>query len=217
MPAIAYWPGNLLPAEYDFGLVANTQSGGVSPFDKSEQTLEQPGARWTARLKFDCDRDEAHQLSAFVNLLRGRAGRFYWGPPSWRRRGSAPTWGGASVINGNSQTGELVQFRGFTPNKPDLFYPGDLVSWVDGAGRPYIHQCIANGAAAYDLRPSGSDGSGLCSIRVSPPIRRSPPDGAVLYYANPLAVWRLNRDDIPVTFSAGMFGTCTIDIQEALF
>jgi len=219
MPAIPFWPGTIRPASYTFDLAYNTQSGGVSPFDKTEQTLEMPGGRWVSRLEFqDLDIIEGRSLSAFLNLLRGRAGRFQWGPPSWPMRGSAPIYGGAAVINGAAQTGDLIQLRGFTANRPDLFFPGDLLAWLDPRGRPQLHQVIANGSVPdYSIASSGSDGAGLCSVRVAPPIRRSPNDGATLNLNAPIGVFKLASDQPSTAFAGGMFGSGSVNIEEALF
>lgn len=217
--AYMQWPSALLPSSYDLYLAFNTQSGGVSPFDKSEQTLEQPGARWGARLNFEnLSISEGRLLTAFLHGLRGRAGRFTWGPPSWAPQGSAIADGGSSVINGASQSGVLVQTRGFVASRPAIFYPGDFLSWPDTTGRPQLHQVVADGAVPNgNFVATGSNAGGLCSFRVSPPIRRSPNDGAVLSIAAPTGLFRLSKDAVPPSFTGGMFASCSVDIEESIF
>ena len=213
------WPSTLLPSSYDLYVAANTQSGGISPFDKSEQTIEQPGARWVARLNFDnLSFAEGRLLTAVLHGLRGRAGRFQWGPPSWPTQGSALLDGSSSVINGPSQSGVLVQTRGFAASRPAIFFPGDFLSWLDTAGRPQLHQVVADGAMPDgNIAPTSSSVGGLCSFRVSPPIRRSPNDGAVLNLAAPIGLFRLSKDAVPPSFTGGMFTSCSVDIEESIY
>jgi hypothetical protein len=74
------------PSTLSVALMANTQSGGRSPLDGTEQTLRQPGERWMASLGFEgLTQDEWRPLMAFISRLGGRAGRFTWSPPLPRR------------------------------------------------------------------------------------------------------------------------------------
>jgi len=50
---ILTFPADILgPTQMQLSLRGNTQSGGRSPFDGTEQTLELPGAAWIASLTF---------------------------------------------------------------------------------------------------------------------------------------------------------------------
>lgn len=213
------WPASLLPSTFDFQLSANTQSGGRSPFDGTEQTLEQPGGKWVAKLAFqNLTLSEGRLLQAWLHLQRGRAGRFYWGPPAWPALGSAPSDSGSAVIDGAGQTGILLRTRGWPASRPAVVYPGDLVAWLDPSGRPQLHQVVTDGASPDGvIGPSPTSAGGQCSFRVSPPIRRSPNDGASLNFGAPVGLFRLSRDQNPVRFGEGMYASADIDIEEALF
>lgn len=213
------WPTDLLPTSYDLFVSFNTQSGGVSPFDKSEQTLEMPGGKWVARLQFDgLDLAEGRRLSAFVNGLRGRAGRFWWSPPAWPQRGTSIANNLSARIFVANQTGVLLQTTGWRTLQPNIFLPGDLLSWLDPNGRPQLHQVTGDGALPDpNFAGTPSDATGYCSFRVSPPIRRSPNINAALNITAPTGVFKLVKDQVPPSFGGGMYGSCTIDIEEAIF
>lgn len=213
---IPSWPAALLPSSYQLHPAANTQSGGRSPFDGSEQTLEQPGMKWVAKLTFDnLTLAEGRLMAAWLAGLRGRAGRFYWGPPAWGPRGTAGTDGGAVVLNGAGQTGTLVAFRGWPASRTQVLYPGDYVTWLDPAGRPQLH--IVTSDANGDMVPVQTSAGGQNQCNVSPPIRRSPNNGAGTNFTSPFGLFRLSRDVNPQDFTAGMMASATIEIEEALF
>ncbi len=215
MPILT-WPTALLPSSYELHLAANTQSGGRSPFDGTEQTLEQPGAKWVAKLTFEnLTLGEGRLMAAWLASLRGRAGRFYWFVPAWGPLGTAGTDGGSVVLNGAGQTGTLVYFRGWPASRTQVLYPGDYVTWLDPTGRPQLH--IVTSDYLGNMVAVQSTAGGLNSFNVSPPIRRSPNDGAGTNFTNPFGLFRLSRDVNPAAFAAGMKASVTIEIEEALF
>lgn len=193
MSILDFPTGILGPVDMQFSLRANTQSGGRSPFDGTEQTLELPGAVWIASLTFRLHAGlqpphagEAQLLEAFLASLRGRAGRFRWAPPRLRRGVAQSISGGqaARQIDGASQTGSSIATKGWPASEADLYLPGDLIGWNDPTGRAQLH--MVTGA-------TGSDGSGECVVPISPPIRRSPANEQALLAA-PVGVFRLAED-----------------------
>jgi len=195
------------PNTMSFGLAANTQSGGRSPFDGTEQTLELPGARWVAELRWhDLDAVEQRILKAFVVSLRGRAGRFTWSPiVKFPRRGTAG--GSGAVIFGPGQTGSTLVTGQWSPGL--ALAAGDILGYQDPTGRSMLHMATADAV---------SDGTNPVSISISPPIRRSPPNGAPLNIDTPSPVWRLQRDDVMADFEPGEHGfAVTLPIEEAIW
>lgn len=189
-----------------FGLSANTQSGGRSPFDGTEQTLELPGARWVAELRWrDLDLPEWRALCAFIDRLSGRAGRFTWSPISrFARRGTAT---GTPLVNGANQTGTSLITDGWTSTAP-AFLAGDLVGYVDSSGRSMLHRVVA------DVSPV----TGAATLTLAPAIRRSPADNAALNLTTPSPVWRLQRDDVMADYSPGERGfSVSVAIEEAIW
>ncbi len=71
---------DIRPSSIEWWLDSNTLVH-QSPLSRSTHTLELPGARWRVSMTFsNLRRPELDELSAFVNGLRGAAGRFTFGP-----------------------------------------------------------------------------------------------------------------------------------------
>ncbi len=214
---ILAFPAEILgPTNMQLSLRGNTQSGGRSPFDGTEQTLELPGAAWIASLTFRLHSGEqaphagqAQVLEAFLASLRGRAGRFTWAPPR-RRRGVAQTLPGGQAtrqVSGAAQTGSSIVTAGWPASAANLYLPGDSIGWLDPTGRAQMHMVTA---------PAGSTAAGLCTIAITPPIRRSPTSGTPLLAA-PAPVWRLAQDAPRIGHLPNGMVEFTLDIEEALF
>lgn len=205
--AILNWPTGLRnPNSVRLALVANTQSGGRSPFDGTEQTLELPGSRWSAELRFaNLPEAQWRLMQAFIASLGGRAGRFRWGPTHMPRRGTRT----GTVVIAGGQTGKAVATSGWaTSGPPAAVLAGDIVGWVDPTGRDVFHMITADW---------GPDGAGNANLPIAPPIRRSPTAGTALNYTNPKAIWRLSSDDQGMEYERGVFGSVTLQIEEAIF
>ena len=71
---------DIRPSSIEWWLDSNTLVH-QSPLSRSTHTLELPGARWRVSMTFsNLLRPELDALTAFVNGLRGAAGRFTFGP-----------------------------------------------------------------------------------------------------------------------------------------
>ncbi|WP_160119635.1 hypothetical protein [Rhodovarius lipocyclicus] len=198
------------PGQMQLTPLANTQSGGRSPFDGTEQTLELPGGRWKAVLTYRLAGTEARTLEAFLARLGGRAGRFRWGPPGHALQGNAQfSVATTAAIDGAAQTGSMIHLKGWTPYAQDIFLPGDYLAWLDPSGRPQLHMVTNPGGVP-------ADSSGLCSTPIWPPIRRSPADGAAINFSTPHGIFRLSEDEVVVTHSPAGVADFTINIEEAL-
>lgn len=214
MSILAFPTTILPPTEMQLSLRGNTQSGGRSPFDGTEQTLELPGAVWVASLTFRLHAGEqapyagqAQVLEAFLASLRGRAGRFTWAPPR-RRRGSAGTLGQTSrQIDGGSQTGSSIGTKGWPGSSANIYLPGDSIGWTDPTGRAQMHMVTA---------PVSSTGSGTATVPITPPIRRSPSNNAALL-ADPAPVWRLTADTQRIRHMPNQMVEFQFEIEETLW
>lgn len=204
--AILPWPAGIRnPSSVRLVPLANTQSGGRSPFDGTEQTLELPGARWAAELRWNrLAEREWRIMQAFIASLGGRAGRFLWGPTHMPRRG---TRGGTAQVFGGGQTGRSL-VTGFWSGTGLAFEVGDLIGWTDPAGREVFHMVTADAVV---------DGANAATVQLAPPIRRSPTNGTVLNLAAPKAVWKLTDDATGLEYERGVYAAVVLPIEEAIF
>lgn len=180
-----------------------------SPFDGSVQTLYQPGFRWAGTLTWS--RIPIHEwrvLSAFINALHGRAGRFLYTHPLCDRRATASI--GTPLVAGANQTGPWLDVDGFPSAVATVMKAGDWFSYEDSAGRARLHQVTSDIV---------TDSSGNATLAITPPLRAAPPDNAPLELSAPLAVWMLASDDqgeAAVNGADAYKGTITLEIEEAL-
>jgi len=71
------YPNDVLPTSTEWQLVTNTQSF-TSPLNGATQTIELPGAKWSAVLNYqDLESDEASKLRGFLLQGRGSVNKFY--------------------------------------------------------------------------------------------------------------------------------------------
>jgi hypothetical protein len=206
---ILAWPSDLRrPSSATFGLQANTQSGGKSPFDGTEQTLELPGARWAAQLAWqNLPEAQWRILQAFLAALGGRAGRFTWGPPNMPRRASAGSGGAPGPrVRVGGQTGRVLSTTGWAAGGAAMLR-GDILQWLDPAGRPQLHMVTADVAAS----------AGTVDLPIAPAIRKSPAADTGLTLGNPVGVFRLAEDLMPLEFGGPVFASLQLKIEEALF
>lgn len=212
--AILSWPSEAEldpPSSYQLALVANTQTSDPSPWTGAVQTLEMPGARWSATLSWT-DLEEAHWrvLCSFVAELAGQAGRFTWSPPAWRRRATMqPTDPAGPVVASNSY-GKAIITQGWNVASGQWsFMKGDLLGWVDSAGRPQMHMAVET--IAPNL-------AGVNAMRLTPAIRRPVAAGTRVNIHDPSGVFRLTKDVNPFDFQGSTVrSNVTLSIEEAIF
>jgi len=196
------------PSSFKLTPAANTQSGGVSPLDGTEQTLEQPGARWAATLTFEgMPEAEARAIFAFLAFVGGRAGRFTWSPPL-PRRGTATSAGGLGPrVRTAGQTGNILRTTGWA-GSGFVFEAGDLFGATDTTGRArmlMVRETVgrAGADADFNIWPSLWPGKTFAA-------------DAALVLTNPSPVWKLTGDRTPMDLGRGLIGAVTVQIEEAL-
>jgi hypothetical protein len=111
------------------------------------------------------------------------------------------------VVNGGTQTGDVLSTRGWPNSTANIFRAGDFLSWADPTGRAQLHQVVLD---------AGSNGSGVCAITITPSIRRSPADGVALNVTAPVGLFRLSEDAVRQRHRPGFITEFTINIEEAL-
>lgn len=203
MPVLTF-PAIRRPSEAAEKFIGLTQTH-ESPFDGTMQTLEMPGARWEFTVSWQLlSPDDRRELAAFLARLRGRAGRFTYGP-IWSPRRAAGA--GAPVINGAGQSGEVLSTTGWAANA-DAMRAGDWLSYADALGRQRLHQVVVNATA---------NASGIAALTISPPIRRAGASGAAVEIAAPIGTFMLPQDEAPaINIRPPSLGQVTITMREAL-
>lgn len=172
------WPAlSAQPAQVQWGLSAITQVH-VSPLSGAVQTQELPGAFWTTRILLRLQAADARLMQAWLARLGGRAGR----AALWNMTAPTPSGvgGGAPVVNGAGQTGSALAVSGAPSSIAGWLRAGDFIG-VDG----FLHMVTAD---------ADTDGAGAVSLSISPPLRRSPANGAALTLNKPTATFMLLDD-----------------------
>lgn len=202
---ILTFPAIRAPSGASYRLRGNTQTH-TSPLDRTEQTLEMPGALWELTVRWDSlDPDDLRALAAFTASLRGRAGRFHYSPAGWSPRRAAG--GGFPVLDGAGQMGSTIATRAWSASV-QVMRVGDWLSYDDISGRRRLHMVTAD---------ASSDGAGLASLAITPPIRRAGLDAALVEVAAPAGVFRLPDDEAPeMALRPPLRGSLTLTMVEAL-
>ncbi|MGE0270294.1 MAG: hypothetical protein AB7M05_08900 [Alphaproteobacteria bacterium] len=174
-----------------FGLRSNTITF-ESPLSGSVQTLEMPGARWTASYELPpMKRATAAAWQAFFVRLRGQAGRFYGYDPDARAPQGVAT--GTPLVNGASQTGSSLITDGWSVSVTGILKAGDYVAFDTGVTSRELHMVVED---------VNSNASGEATLSIEPPIRISPADNApiilssascVMMLATPESAWDANE------------------------
>lgn len=168
-----------------FGLVSHTAQF-ESIFTKSAQTEERPGARWRANYILPpMKQSKAALWQAFLVQLRGRAGRFYGFDPDYALLGPRGTAAGDGVVNGEGQTGNVLETRGWDISQPALFAVGDQIAYDTTLGREL--KMVTQVAL--------SDANGEAALTIEPPIRVPPADGTVIIKTAPSCIMQLEEDE----------------------
>lgn len=158
----------ILPTSIQFGLRSNTQVFS-SPFSSSVQTVRMPGAAWYGTANFDdLEEAEARELIAFLMEMDGMQGRFYFGDLSkMTPRGTAT---GVARVNAATSSGNSLAVDGLSANLTNAFLPGDYIAFETTQGRE-LHMVT---------QAVGTNSSGQATLTISPSIRTSPVNDAVV-------------------------------------
>ena len=205
MTDILSMPTTPRPRASRFVLHGNTRQF-VSPLTGATQTLELVGSRWMATYELPVmKRPEAEAWAAFLSRCNGLAGRFYAGDPAaLTARGPAT---GAPVVAGASQTGTALLTDGWTDAVTGILLVGDYIAWETPSGWRELHKMVES---------ANSDGAGLATLQITPPIRESPADNAPLIVVSPTCVMRLaTADEAAWTMDRGSAYGIAFNAEEA--
>jgi hypothetical protein len=189
---------NILPDRHEFGLESNTQTF-ASPLNKATQTVELPGAMWTATLSVtNRPRAIMAALEVFLVRLRGQAGRFYL-----HDHGHPTPFGvatGSPIVNGAGQTGASLLTTGWTPSVTGILKARDYFQ-VGNKMRMLVED-------------AGSDESGNATLVFDRPLVVSPTNNAALVVAKPCAVMMLAKGGVSWSSVRGIKKSATISCFE---
>ncbi len=237
---ITPWDPPRNPTSATWRMIGNTQTH-ESPFDRSTQTIEMPGARWAGTWTWDTlPETQWRYIAAFLAWARGRRLRFALNPLhaplqtlTTGTGGMADDWainsGGKWLLNDGS---------GAWSSAESLATPVPL---VDGGGQvgEFLHTdgwipdeptlqvgdflSFQDPAGRYALHmvvyggPYVADSIGRCTFAIAPPIRRSPNDNAPVEIVTPRGTFMLAADDGgDMDFRLNRKASLTIEFVEAL-
>jgi len=170
------------PHRIEWGLRSNVQVS-TSPLNGSVQTVELPGARWRCTMYYEnLLADDAAKLQSFLVQLRGQAGRFLC--PCWARLTPRGLGGGAPLVSGAGQTGNVLTVSGASPSKAGWLREGDFISF---GTVPELHMVKSD---------ASTNVSGLATLSIEPPIRVSPANGAAVTILRPVAHMMLTESEV---------------------
>lgn len=193
------------PGEISWRSISNTQAM-PSSLSNATQTLELPGIQWADDPAFSNLPEEYWRLwEAFKSQLRGRSGRFYWGPAHAQYPRGVAT--GTPLVNGASQTGQSLVTDGWTHSVTGILKVGDYFHYDTPTGWRCLHHIVS-----ADVN---SDGSGNATLTIEPPIRESPADDAAIVTTKPTCVMMLTGDDMPVGVQPPVIASFQLHMREA--
>jgi len=189
-----------LPA-VEWGLKANSQVF-TSPLNGSVQTMELPGARWTARFSYT-DRNEADSalLQAFAVQLRGQANRLAVYPFHRSRPRGTISLSGVTVSGAVAQLANTVTLAGCGANA--TLKAGDYFAVA--------------GQLVMATADATANGSGVMSgVTFEPPVRAATgwADAAAVTLDKPTATFILQDPHFKWTAKPGVFTDFEFDLVE---
>ena len=161
-----------------------------SPFTYSSQVYKFTGAKWSAVVSLPpMKREQAVEWQSFFMRLQGQFGTFLMGDPDASAvRG---TIANTVAVNADFAVGAYdVTIDGADASESQLFKTGDYVQFNSGANSK-LHMIIADVA---------SDGSGVATLPIEPPLSAALLNNATVSYASPKCVMRMTNNEL--TWSA---------------
>lgn len=158
-----------------------------SEFTFEAQVQEHQGSAWEISGSLELlNRDQSEAYNAFVASLFGRLGTFTVSPAgSEIPRGVAT---GTPLVKGAGQTGKVLETDGWTAGVTGILKAGDFIQLGSGSSAK-LYRVLAD---------VNSDGSGNATIDIAPKIVTAPADNAAITVTNPVGVFRMKNNLLPV-------------------
>jgi len=192
------FPTEFIVSACEWNLISNTQVH-KSPLSGAVQTLELPGAKWSATLTLTNQMPvAARRLAAFLTSLRGQAVGFYLFDHSHPiPAGSAP---GIPVVSGPDQIGSQLVTSGWDASETGILIAGDYIQ-VDNE----LKMVVAD---------ADSDATGTSTLQIEPPWRNSPTDASSVVTNYPKALMKLTTNMSGLKVSPPLLSETTITCIE---
>jgi hypothetical protein len=158
-----------------------------SEFTFEAQVQEHQGVAWEISGSMELlNRDQAEAYNAFIASLGGRLGTFTITPAgSGTPRGIAT---GTPLVKGASQTGKVLITDGWTSGQTGIMKAGDFFQLGSGSTAK-LYRVLAD---------ANSNGSGEATFDIAPKIITAPADNAAITISNPVGVFRMKENLLPV-------------------
>jgi hypothetical protein len=189
-------------------IARNTIAVTTSPFTYKQQILKHSGARWEADILLPpMKREDAEEWNAFLMSLNGQYGTFLLSDPlGVTPRGSASSAPGTPVVNGASQTGNILAIDGCPFSATGYLKAGD-----------YIQLGSASSTRLYKvLEDIDTNASGEASISIWPDLRESPSDNQSVTVTNCKGLFRLASNESSFNINESSFYGITFGAVEAI-
>lgn len=176
-----------------------------SEFTFEAQTQEHQGVAWEVSGSLELlNRDQAEEYNAFIAALKGRRGTFTLTPAgSGVPRGVAT---GTPLVNGGSQTGDELVTDGWTPSTTGILKAGDFIQLGSGSSAT-LHRVLAD---------VDSDISGNATLDLAPKVVTAPNDNDPIVVTNPVGVFRMTNNLLPVEIRPPNTHTLRFSARSAL-
>ena len=174
--ALIAFPTTVLP-EKSVMRPISTVGIGESPYTLQAQKQVFDARRWAFDLIWPVIANQiaAAELEAFIMKLNGRENTTL--VPIFDRPTALGTALGTPLIDGASQTGELVDTKGWDNSQTGVLLAGDYVQIGN-----YAYMVVTS---------ANSDGAGLATLDIRPALRSSPADNDSVTTALPATLCRL--------------------------
>lgn len=177
-----------------------------SPFTGQQQVFDYGYALWTANLSLPpMLRPDAANWEAFMMKLHGRVGTFLLYDPDARLpQGGVNT---TATLEGAVAVGDFtIGIDTNNANMTNVFKAGDYIQ-IGSAAAAKLYMIVDN---------ANSNGSGVATVNIEPPIKVAASDGAAVDYTSAVGVFRMDSPDLGWdTDQVSKFGI-TFSCTEAL-
>lgn len=180
----------------------------ISPYTLSQQVQEHAGDVFIFSFRLrPMRKSRAGAWIAWLKALRGGANTCLIGDPHRRDpEGTAKDYPGSPLVNGASQTGGTLVIDGAPVSQTGWLLEGDWIQLGTGSdSRIYM--------VVEDVTTTSG---GAASISISPELRSSPADNAVVYTADTVCICRLTDSNPEWTVHADHFHEIEFEAIEDL-